>query len=380
MTGASWTYFNPVRVVFGRGSSSRLPELVGESRVALVTTRGFRRRGATTAIEEGFGARLAAVIDDVKPNPDVSDVESQAARLHEGGPEVLVAFGGGSTIDTAKALAALLAAQPGTRLAALLRGEARADAPALPVVGVPTTAGTGSEVTPFATVWDHHEKKKHSLAGDDLFPKLAVLDPDLTLGLPAELTIASGLDAVSHALESTWNRNATPASLALARQSLELSIRALPAVNAEPGNVEARAAMLQASLLAGMAISQSRTALAHAISYPLTASFDLPHGLACSFTLPALLAFNAAADDGRLAQLARVLGHSSPEELARALSRMFTDLGVGALVRSYLPDRSSVAALADRMFAPGRAENNLRPASLDDVRNLVADALGALGV
>src|SRR5690606_28021951 len=114
--------------------------------------------------------------------------------------------------------------------------------------------------------------------------------------------------------------------------------------------------------------------------YPLTARFDLPHGLACSFTLPALLSFNSAADDGRLIELSRGLGHSTPDELARSLSAMFAHLGVGALLRKYVPDRSAVMALADRMFAPGRAENTLRSASEGDVRQLVVDALAPLGL
>ena len=381
MVDRSWKHFNPVRVIFGAGTLNRLPQLVDSSRIALITTPGFRRRGVMEGIERGFGERLTVVIDDVKPNPDLIDIEAQARRLGDTRPEVLLALGGGSTIDTAKAVARLLGQPPGTSLAALLRGEAQAKAaPALPVVAVPTTSGTGAEVTPFGTVWDYREKKKYSVVGDDLFPRLAVLDPELTLKLPAEVTITSGLDSVSHALESTWNRNATPVSLALAMKSLQLSLRALPIVKDDPGNGEARADMMQASMLAGLAISQSRTALAHAISYPLTASFDVPHGLACSFTLPALLSFNAVADDGRLFDLARGLGYAGPDELAHSLSDMFERLEVGGYLLKYLPDRQSVMALAGRMFAPGRAENNLREASEDDVKRLVGDALDALSV
>jgi alcohol dehydrogenase len=379
MSDRSWKHFNPVRVVFGTGALNQLPELVDSARVVLITTPGFRRRGLTAEIEAAFGERLVTVIEDVKPNPSLVDIEVQAGLLRGSRPEVLLAVGGGSTIDTGKAVARLLSQPPGTNLAALLRGEAQPEfTPALPLVAIPTTSGTGAEVTPFGTVWDFCEGKKYSVVGDDLFPRLAVLDPELTLRLPAEVTVTSGLDAVSHALESTWNRNSTPISLALAMKSLQFALRALPIVKDYPGNLAARADMMQASMLAGLAISQSRTALAHAISYPLTTSFNLPHGLACSFTLPALLSFNASADDGRLRDLARNLGYTGIDEFERGLADLFKLLGVGGYLAKYLPDRSSVMALTNRMFAPGRTENNLRQASEEDVRTLVAASLDAL--
>jgi alcohol dehydrogenase len=379
MNPSSWTHFNPVRVIFHPGELARLADHVDSRRVALVTSPGFRRRGLITVIEQLLDERLLAVVDNVKPNPDVIDVQAQAELLRPVAPDTLVALGGGSTIDTAKALARLLSQREGPSLAGLLRGDAQAaSVPALPVVAIPTTSGTGAEVTPFGTVWDYAQKKKYSITGEDLFPRLAILDPDLTLQLPEAVTIASGLDSISHALESAWNRNATPVTLGLVTRSLQLSMRALPAIKDNPADTEARARMMQASTLAGLAISQSRTALAHAISYPLTANFSLPHGLACSFTLPALLEFNAASDDGRLADLARSLGYASTREFANGLSSLFRRLGVGGYLSAYLPDRQSVMALSSQMFAPGRAENNLRHGSEEDVRMIVAEALDAL--
>jgi alcohol dehydrogenase len=380
MSTASWAHYNPVRVIFRPGVLQHIADYVDTTRVALVTTPGFRRRGVVDAISNALGSRLIAIVDDVKPNPGVDDLQAQSARLRAEHPDTLIALGGGSTIDTAKALARLLSEAEGTSLMSLLREGATATAAAVPVVAIPTTAGTGAEVTPFGTVWDHDAKVKYSIAGEDLYPELAILDPELTRELPAEVTVASGLDAISHALESTWNRNATPVTLGLATKSLQLSMRSLAAVNENPGDIAARAGMMQASMLAGLAISQSRTALAHSISYPLTATYDLPHGLACSFTLPALLAFNAASDDGRLADLARALGYSDTDGLARDLTRLFERLGVGGYLSRYLPDRSSIMALSSQMFAPGRAENNLRHASEEEVKKLVNESLHALGL
>jgi alcohol dehydrogenase len=379
MNGSSWTHFNPVKVIFQPGGLDSLADHVHSRNVALVTSPGFRRRGQVAVVEQALGERLLAIIDNVKPNPDVIDIQAQAELLRPLAPDTLVALGGGSTIDTAKALARLLSQPDGTSLATLLReGPTTPGARALPVVAIPTTSGTGAEVTPFGTVWDYEQKEKHSITGEDLFPRLAILDPDLTLQLPEGVTIASGLDSISHALESAWNRNATPVTLGLVTRSLQLSMQALPAIKNNPQDIEARARMMQASTLAGLAISQSRTALAHAISYPLTANFHLPHGLACSFTLPALLEFNSNSDDGRLADLARSLGFANTGEFARGLSRLFRQLGVGDYLSAYLPDRQSIMALSSQMFAPGRAENNLRHGSEEDVRMIVAQALDAL--
>ena len=375
----AWTYRNPVRVIFAPDAFSHLDDYVSSDRAALVTSPGFQRRGLVATVRAALGPRLVAVIDDVEPNPAMLDIEAQGERVRASAPDVLVALGGGSTIDTAKALARLLARPPGTRLSELLDDlEPEARHFALPVIAVPTTSGTGAEVTPFATLWDYEQGKKRSIAGQDLYPRLALLDPHLTLPLPPEVTISSGLDAVSHALESIWNRRASAVSLALATESLQRSLHALARVKEAPEDARARAEMLQASTLAGLAISQTRTALAHAISYPLTIGFGLPHGLACSFTLPALLVFNAASDDGRLAELARCLGCPSIGALAGELAELLRGLGADGYLAKYLPDRQSVLALADRMFTKGRAENNLRPASVQDVRAIVGEALDAL--
>jgi alcohol dehydrogenase len=370
-----WTHFNPVKVIFQRGALGRLTELTDASNLALVTSPGFARRGVVSTLEQSFGPRIVAIVDDVRPNPDLYAVQKQADSLRQAGVECLVAVGGGSTIDTGKAIARLLNQDPDSGLEAMLGDSAGSQLrSALPVIAVPSTAGTGAEVTPFGTVWDHERGKKHSVVGEDLYPKLAVLDPDLTLELPEEVTISSGLDAISHALESTWNHNASPVSLGLATRSLQLSLPSLPIVASDPGHIGARAAMMQASMLAGLAISQSRTALAHSISYPITAEFGLPHGFACSFTLPSLLEFNAVADDGRLRDLARALSCSGPTELAAKLRTLFRQLGVHRYLSKYVSDQSALAALSDQMFTPGRADNNLRAATEQDVRALLAGA------
>ena len=378
MSASPWTFHNPVKVVFEPQGLRRIAGHIAFERVALVTSPGFVRRGLVAEIEAALGERLVAIIDDVAPNPALTAVEAQGDRLRPTAPQALIALGGGSTIDSAKALARLLTRPAGTPLADLFAADQLPAPAALPLIAIPTTSGTGAEVTPFGTVWDYHAHKKRSVVGDDLYPRLALLDPELTLGLPEDVTISSGLDAISHALESAWNRNANPASLGLVTKSLQLSLSALPRAVQEPENRDARADMMQASTLAGIAISQTRTALAHAISYPLTARFGLPHGLACSFTLPALLAFNSAVDDGRLASLARSLGYAGTRELGASLTDLFEQLEIRERLAAHLPSRTEISALSSEMFTPGRAENNLREAAEENVRAIVSEALATL--
>lgn len=359
-----WSFHDPVRIEFGAGRLSELAGLCDFRRAVLVTTAGFTKRGVSGRIRESMGERLVGVWDAVEANPDVPLVEAATAAIRGFDADGLIALGGGSAIDTAKVVARRLC-EPH---------------PALPVCAIPTTAGTGAEVTPFATVWDFAAGRKLSVAGADLFPRVALLDPELTLSSPASVTASSGLDTVSHALESTWNRNANPASLALAARSLSLSLPALKALAAAPGDLAARTAMMEASALAGIAIAQTRTALAHAISYPLTARLGVDHGVACSFLLVELLRYNAADDDGRLRALAAAVGVNGVDELAHELAELHAVLGVGGTLAGSGVSFAGLAALTGEMFTPGRADNNLRTAGVGDVEDLLNGACRRLGL
>lgn len=371
-----WSFFHPTRIEFGIGKLSRISEFAEGKRLLLITSPGFTRRGISENLGKLLGSKLIKIVDTVKPNPDLEDIDIIAAELKPLAPDQLIALGGGSSLDTAKALACILGGKVKTTLTAHFReNEAFLQSDALPIIAIPTTAGTGAEVTPFGTIWDFREKKKYSIVGDDLFPKIAVLDPELTVDLPKDITISSGLDAVSHALESIWNRHASPISISFATQSLSFSLNALREWVADNSSLEARSKMLEASLLAGMAISQTRTALAHSISYPLTTAFELPHGLACSFTLPEILRFNAEVDDGRLRQLARALGHNSIHEFGDDLEKLFIQLSFRDLFWAYIPNKNRVVSLKNLMFTPGRADNNLRQVSLNDVEKIVSSSL-----
>jgi alcohol dehydrogenase len=357
----TWSFHNPVRIECARGVLNRLSEfLSGEGALLLVTSRGFRERGGVQRVMELVPRRMH-VIEDVTPNPDLAQIDAHLETLAGLRIGTVVAIGGGSVLDTAKILASRLA------------GGAR-------VICVPTTAGTGSEVTPFAAVWDHAAKKKHSVSGEALFPDVALLDAELTLSLPEEVTLSTGLDAITQAFEATWSRRANPVTTAFAVRAIRAGLRALPALVDVPGDLGLRSDMLEASVLAGLAISHTRTALCHSISYPLTAHFGVPHGYACAFTLGEVFDFNRAAYPAAFDELADSIGFSSADALRVQLDELRAVAGVARKIRGCIDGGAAVAALVPEMLTPGRADNNVREATPEDVAEIVARAARACGM
>ena len=285
-----WQFQNPVRIRFGEGRFDDLAEAIRGRRYVLVSYNEPSFDQLCTRLRQAAGAP-AIEITDVAPNPDLVSLARQAARIGElqVQPELIVAVGGGSVIDSAKVFAA--AAEHGFDAvrSSLERGDLSGLSRALPLIAVPTTAGTGSEVTPWATVWDKEKGNKYSLAMPALFPELALIDPALMSSMPRGLTVSTALDALSHALESTWNKNANPVSARFAVAAVRDIIEALPQLVDDLSNIELRSRLARAALYAGLAFSNTKTAIAHSLSYPITLHHGVVHGIACSFTLPLIM-------------------------------------------------------------------------------------------
>jgi len=317
------------------------------------------------------------VVADVQPNPELNDLESQSADAVNHQADLIIAVGGGSVMDSGKTLGVLLVKHgEGFSLREHLEGGGGAiEGAGVPVVAVPTTAGTGSEVTPFATVWDSTTMRKYSLSGPMLFPHTALLDPTLTLTLHESITVHSGLDAISQAFEALWNKRATPITTAYATQALRIALPALRPLVRDLSNLDLRIAMQTASLLAGLAISHTRTALAHSISYPLTLHLGVPHGLACSFTLPTLLGFNAEMNGGAFEDLAASLRYESLHDLRSELAQLLREVGVPAMLEAYGADVHRLVDYIPEMRTPERAGNTLREASDADLERILIESV-----
>ena len=333
----SHRYRNPVAIRFGPGSVAELPEVLGGRRAVLVTFPEAEALGLVTRIRAILGGALAAVEDRIEPNPDVSYLAPMYQRFwrDHAGCEALVAVGGGSAIDTAKAL--MVGTESGRfdeLIALLATGAAFTPHRVKALIAVPTTAGTGSEVTPWATLWDRAAGRKHSLHLPETWPESAIIDPDLMLTLPKSVTVQSALDALSHALESIWNVNANPLSDTYAVAAAREVMATLPALLANLSDRTLRARMALAALKAGLAFSNTKTALAHSISYEMTLRFGVPHGIACSFTLPMVLERAVGIDPDRDAVLAGVFDG----DLARAprrLANFLESVGVATDFKAY---------------------------------------------
>ncbi len=371
-----WSFYNPVRLIFGIDCLNVLPELMMGRRVLLVTTPGFTRRGVTDRVRKLVEPYLAGIVDTIGPNPELDDLEGIAYGLHDIRAEVIVAVGGGSVIDTAKVISVMLSREELSLRNHLENDGGELQGTAIPVIAVPTTAGTGSEVTPFATVWDSVSGKKYSLSAPQLFPEVALLDPSMTVSLPRDMTIMTGLDAISQGFEAIWNRNAIPVTTMYATEALRIALSTLEQLAVDLDNVHLRADMLRASAFAGLAISNTRTALAHSMSYPITMHYGVPHGLACSFTLPAILRFNSDVDDGRLHELAIALKFVSVDELHLHMTQLLDGLGVQEMLKRYVDSVDQLKELVLEMLTPGRSDNNMRPVEYDDLMGILEQSIG----
>ena len=377
------------RIVFGAGCRRRAGELargLGARRALLVTDPGVLASGHAGAVERALreaGLEVARFAE-VRENPTTLDVERCLAAARAATPDVLVAVGGGSSIDVAKGADFLLTNGGSMRDYV---GRATARRPLLPLIAVPTTAGTGSEVQSFALIADEGSHAKMACGDPSAAPRVALLDPETTLTLPPFVTACTGLDAIGHAVEAAVTRAATPASDLFARESFRLAARALPAVLRRPDDLAARGEMLLAAAWAGLAIEGSMLGAAHSMANPLTAHFDVAHGQAVATSLPHVVRFNA--EDPRTAEryaaLARAAGLADRGEPARAaalrLAESLSDLLAQAGLPGRLADLGVDAAALPRLAAEAAgqwtARFNPRPVGEADFRALYAAARGA---
>ena len=351
-----WAFANPVKITFGNGSLRHLGNLIGARSYCLVTYDEPYFTELSERVSQVAGPP-AVVINNITPNPEFHGLSDSCTRFGEAPtpPDVIVAVGGGSVLDAAKVLAA--ANGEFARVRRYLEdGDGADELSAIPIIAVPTTAGTGSEVTSWATVWDTDAGKKYSLARPNLYAEHALVDPELMLGLPRDLTVSTGLDALSHALESIWNHNANPVSRHFAVLAAREILAMLGQLAADLGNVDLRGRAAQAALFAGLAFSNTKTALAHSLSYPITLRHGFPHGLACSFSLPAVMRSVIGEDDECDAALRQIFG---PDLAAGAelMGALLTGLGVSVTAADYGVDAAELHDLIEQALAGERGQN-----------------------
>jgi len=367
------------RLVVGRGTVTRLGRLAREfaaTRVLVASDPGVVRAGHTAAGLDALASAGidTAVFDQFGENPTTAQVEAGTAFAREFRPDLLVGLGGGSSMDCAKGINFLLSC--GGRIHDY-HGRGKATGPMLPSIAVPTTAGTGSETQSFALISDPSTGMKMACGDPRAAFRAAVLDVALTLTQPARVTVLTGIDALSHALESHVSRAATPASRLFSRQAWRLLAGNLPRVFADADDVAAREAVQLGAAWAGLAIENAMLGAAHALANPLTATHSVVHGQAVGLMLPHVVRFNAAASEYRYAELAADLddvgmatGRPAAERIADWVAGLL-DRGrlAGSLAELGIitPDIPALAAAAATQWTAGF---NPRTVGVDDLARL----------
>lgn len=354
---------------------------MNSTRAVVVADAGVVQAGLLDPIIASLEGSIAIVgqFTDVPANSSVAVVERAAAYAREQGADMIIAVGGGSPIDTAKCMRILL-----TEGGALhdYEGYNLLERPLTPMIAIPTTAGTGSEVTPFAVIRDEQAHLKMTFASPFLAPDLAVLDPEMTRTLPKRLTAATGMDALTHAIESFVSSEANPLSDSLALYAIDMISNNLRAATHQGDDMEARGQMLVASCMAGMAFSSGFLGIVHAMAHAIGGAFEVHHGTANAILLPYGMEFNSVAVPNRYSRIARAMGVNAG---GRAEERVIAD-GIAA-VRSLAADcmlpaqlrevgvpEDALDDLADTVLGDAAIFTNPRPADREQVIALLHEA------
>ena len=303
----NFNYFSPTKVVFGPGAVSELPMEASEfgQKAFLVTDKGILETGMASQVQKQLGDALVGIYDDVPQDSGMEVVDRGAEKALAAGADVIVSMGGGSVIDTAKGMCIVMKEGGSLRD---FQGMQLLTRPQIPHIVIPTTSGTGSEVTSGAVILDKDQGQKIIIFEYHNTPRVAILDPQLTVSLPPELTASTGMDALTHAVEAYVALQRNPISDAVALHAIRLIVQYLPIVVHNGSDTMARGQMQLAALMAGWAFSNAMVGLVHAMAHSLGAVNRIPHGLANGLLLAPVMQFNLEEVPDLMADIARAMG------------------------------------------------------------------------
>lgn len=366
-----WRYYNPVRISLCNNWIERINSIIETGQKKKVLLISQKELSPQRWVKDlSTNKRRVICYDSVEENPSIESCQIAIDFASKIQSDCIVAIGGGSAIDTAKTVKASIISLSCNIYDLLSKGLTKKKDTIL--AAIPTTHGTGSEVTPWATVWDKKNKKKLSLSSPLLYPDYAVLDPNLTLTLPFQLSVSSSLDALSHSFEALWNKHSNPISDRFAFESIKMVFNHLQVLKENMQRYEMRSSLLTASLLAGLAFSNTETGAAHSISYPLTLRYGIPHGIACSMPLIPLLKINANAISNKIEALLAVLGLDSITDLIKKIESII-DNNIEFSLHKYGVKEEELPKILDECFTKGRIENNIVELTEKDVLNILKD-------
>lgn len=374
----------PQNIVAGKGTIKKLPEVaakLGGKKAFIISGPHLNKIGAVAACERllaeaGIGA---AAFTDCEANPSVETVDKAAAQFKESGADFIVAYGGGSPMDVAKAVGVL--AKFGGSITEY-EGAHKVPGDIVPLIAIPTTAGTGSEVTAFSVITDHSRQYKLTVFSYKLLPAYAILDAELITTVPAPTAAACGMDALIHALEAYISTAASPFSDAMAEKAMELIGANIRRYVANRTDIEAAQGMLVGSLFAGIAFSFARLGNVHAMSHPVSAHFNVAHGVANAILLPTIVDYNALADHGKyrkiynyIAQIPLGTDEFESFMLADEIRDLNEVLGIPASLSEVGVKEEAIPAMAADAMKSGNIAVNPRSSKLEDIVKLYHRAM-----
>lgn len=378
------SFKNPTEVIYGFNAVDQLTSIItqqGFQRIMIITDPGILKAGLLEDVKKRIPEGLeVAVYDQVEANPSIGTCEKALSVLTGIEAEVIVAVGGGSAIDVAKAVGVL--ATNGGNIAEY-EGADKFAQPILPLIAIPTTAGTASEVTVFTVITDTDREYKLTVAGYKLAPRWALVDPVMTTTMPKQVTASTGLDALVHAIESYTSQMASPLSKALAREAIRLISANLRQAVYNGENLVARDNMLMGSLLAGLAFSNTRLGNCHAMSHPVSAMFGVPHGVANSILMPHIMEFNALSVPELFADIAADMGEvlenltliEKAWKAVESFKKLSLDVGIPQRLSDFKVASSRIEEMARDAMKSGNIAVNPRKTQIEDIIQLYERAM-----
>lgn len=386
----TFSYELPTKIEFGAGVAGRVAERVegcDGRKALLVADPGALAAGVVDKVTEAFEkASIPYVLfSDIEPEPDAKGIVEAVELARSEGCDAVVGVGGGSALDSAKAIAVMLNNEGHIRDYA---GQNLVPKPGVPMIAMPTTAGTGSEVTIWSVISEKDRKIKYGVGSPYTTATVALCDPELTLTLPPHITASTGMDALAHALESYVNKTTQPISEALSIRAMELVARSLRTAVVAGENLQARSDMLLASLLAAMAFNPTRLGIAHALVMPIGANYKIPHSVGVAILLPEVMRFNLIGNLDKFVTIARIFGESTDglpkrdaaELSVKAIRRFSEDLGIPDGLGRYGVEDDLLYDLAKEGIVTGNIPVNPRTPTVEDLVGIMHACMGSAEV
>ncbi|MDF2787507.1 MAG: alcohol dehydrogenase [Neobacillus sp.] len=386
----SITYFRTAEtLITGTGSIAQIGEQakkLNATKVIIVTDKIIRQTGLLSKVTEPLvSAGLEVdIIDDVVPEPPFENLEQMVTKIEGNGYNLLIGVGGGSALDITKVLSVMLTNKGDVRD---MIGIEKIENPGVPTILVPTTSGTGSEVTYNAIFTDTRDMVKKGIVSPYLLPKVAIVDAELTLTVPPAVTAATGMDALVHAVESYTAIRADELTDGIALQAIKLISRSLRKAVYNGKDLKSREDMAMGSLLAGISLGNAGVGAVHALAYPLGGKFKVPHGVANSLLLPFVMKYNAVADLEKFAEVAKAMGENveglslreAADRAVQALAQLSEDVGIPASLKDVGVTPSDIPALAEEASKVDRLlNNNPRWLTIKEIQKIYEDAYGSV--